>query len=43
MATVNIPSGLIATPSNVAVATTSNYVGTSALINADGNASAGLT
>ena len=42
MATVNIPSGLIATPSNVAVATTSNYVGTSALINADGNASADL-
>jgi hypothetical protein len=42
MATVNIPSGLIATPSNVAVATTSNYVSTSALINADGNTSADL-
>ena len=35
MASVNIPAGLVATPSNVAVATTSNYVGTSTLINAD--------
>ena len=42
MATVNIPTGLVATPSNAAVATTSNYVGTSALINADANASAPL-
>jgi len=32
MATVNIPSGLSATPSNVAVATTSNYVGSASLL-----------
>ncbi len=36
MATVSLASGMVATPSNVAVATTSNYVGTSTLINADG-------
>jgi len=35
MATVSLASGMVATPSNVAVATTSNYVGTSTLINAD--------
>ena len=35
MATVDLASGMVATPSNVAVATTSNYVGTSTLINAD--------
>jgi hypothetical protein len=35
MATVSLASGMVPTPSNVAVATTSNYVGTSTLINAD--------
>jgi hypothetical protein len=36
MATVSLASGMVPTPSNVAVASTSNYVGTSTLINADG-------
>ena len=40
MATVSTPAAMVPTPSNVAVATTSNYVGTAALINATGSGSA---